>query len=95
MTTSVLDRVPVDDITAHAKAIPFWRTVLRLVTFVPFMAGWGAAKAFGLAWLAVAWLWVALCDGWESAHGPSRGKKIDMLIAERNELREQLRRLGG
>lgn len=95
MTTTLLDRVPVDEITARARAVPFWRTVLRLLTFIPFAIGWLAAKGFALAWLATAWLWVALCEGWESAHGPSRGKQIDTLQAQVRELQTQLSRFVG
>jgi hypothetical protein len=78
MTTSVLDRVPLDAITEQARQVRFWRTVAKILAFVLFGAGWLAAKGFGLAWLCLAWPAVAMREGWRAgrgtavSHGPSR-----------------------
>lgn len=71
MTTSVLDRVPVDKITAEAKQVRFWATVLRLIAFTLFGAGWLAAKGFAMLWLALAWAAVAIRTGWQEGRAQS------------------------
>ncbi len=77
MTTSVLDRVPVDAITEQARQVKFWRTALTVIAGVLFGAGWLTAKGFGVLWLASAWCAVAVREGWREGrgtvkHGPSR-----------------------
>jgi hypothetical protein len=74
VTTSVLDRVPVDAITEQAQQVRFGHTLLTIVAAVFFGIGWLAAKS----WLTVAWCAVAIREGWRDgrgqgvSHGPSR-----------------------
>ena len=91
--TAILDRAPVDEISARAREIRFGRSVKRLLIGILFYAGWLLAKTLGLAWLAVAFCWSAIDMGWREARGnqPSRAT----LREENDRLREQLRRLGG
>ena len=73
--TALTERLPLDEITAQAREVRFWRTVLTLVAAVLFGLGWVVAKAFGLAWLACAWSAVAVREGWRQGrmtHGPAR-----------------------
>jgi hypothetical protein len=93
MTSTLLDRVPVDEITARASSVKFGRSVKRLITSVLFGVGWVTAKAFAVAWLALAFCWLALGTGWREARGnqPSRAS----LREENAALREQLARYGG
>ena len=95
MTTTVLDRVPVDAITERARQARPGRTLLTLIAGVLFGAGWLAAKAFAVVWLAGTWSWTAVGVGWQSAHGPSRGQQIASLSAEVERLTAEVRRLGG
>lgn len=88
MTTNVLDRVPLDDIAAQARDAHPGRAVLTLVAGLLFGVGWMVAKVFAVAWLAAAWSFLAVREGWRSAHGPSRGQRLAVLEEENKHLRE-------
>ena len=62
--TAITERIPLDEITAQAREVHFWRTVLTLVAALLFGLGWVTAKVFALAWLAFAWSAVAVREGW-------------------------------
>jgi hypothetical protein len=94
MTTTLLDRVPVDEITAQAKRVRFWRTVLTLVAGALYGLGWVTARAFALVWLAASWCWVAVREGWRASRGPSRGARLETQAAEIHDLRTRLQRFG-
>ena len=89
MTTSTLDRVPLDEITAQARQVRPGRTLLTVVAGVLFGLGWVTAKAFAAVWLAFTWSWAAVHVGWTAAHGPSRRAQIDALTAQVKELQVQ------
>jgi hypothetical protein len=65
--TAVLERVPVDRITAEAKDIQFWRTVLTVLAGLLYGLGWVTAKTFTVLWRAVVWVGVAVKVGWQDA----------------------------
>lgn len=67
MTTTMLDRVPVDRISRQAREVHFTRTLLTLIAGLLFGAGWLAYKVFSLSWLALAWCAVAVREGWREA----------------------------
>ena len=94
MTTTVLDRVPVDEITAQAREVRFWRTVLTVIAAVLFGLGWVTARVFAVAWLAASWSWVAVREGWRASHGPSRAARLAAQQAEIHDLRTRLGRFG-
>lgn len=60
---TVLDRVPVDEITIQAREVRFGRTVLTLLAAVFYGVGW----VLGKAWLGVAWAGVAVRTGWRES----------------------------
>jgi hypothetical protein len=64
---TVLDTVPVDRITARAREVHFWRTVLTIIAGLLFGLGWLAYKTVAVAWLAAAWSAVAVREGWLEA----------------------------
>jgi hypothetical protein len=64
--TAVLDRIPVEQITADAKKIDAGRAVLSLLALIPFIIGWIAGKTV----LAVAWAGLAVKAGWLEARRP-------------------------
>lgn len=64
--STVLDRVPVDEIGVAARDIRFARTLLTVFAGVFFAAGWLA----GRAWLGVAWAAAAVKVGWLEARRP-------------------------
>ena len=95
MTTTVLDRVPVDEISERAAGLRPGRTVLRLLLGVLTLAGWVAAKVFMAFWKGFTHAWAAVAVGWEAAHGPSRARQIATLAARVEWLSAENRRLGG
>ena len=92
--TAVLDRVPVDEITAQARQVRFWRTVLTLVAGALYGLGWVTARLFAVVWLAASWCWVAVREGWRASRGPSRGARLETQAAEIHDLRTRLARFG-
>jgi hypothetical protein len=64
MAASLLDRIPVDEISVEARQIHFGRAVLTLIAAVLFGAGWLAAKTVTGLWLAATWSVAALRVGW-------------------------------
>jgi hypothetical protein len=70
--TAVLDRVPIDRISAEAREVHFGRTLLTIFAGVLYGIGWVAAKTVGLVWRAVAWSAVAVKVGWLEARKGGR-----------------------
>lgn len=93
MTASLLDRIPVDEITARAREAKPGRVALTVLAALLFGAGWVAAKSLAVAWLGVSWCFTAARLGWRDARGnqPSRAS----LREENARLRQQIARLGG
>ncbi|MGH3859219.1 hypothetical protein [Actinokineospora sp.] len=60
---TVLDRVPVDQITAEARQVDAGRVVLSMIAAVFFAVGWTA----GTAVTAAAWCCLAVKAGWLEA----------------------------
>lgn len=67
-----LDDVMTERITAQAREVHFWRTVLTVLAALLFGVGWLAAKTCTVAWLALAWSAVAIREGWREARKPAR-----------------------
>lgn len=67
----LLTRVPVERINRQARDIHFWRTVLTILAGLLFGIGFLTAKAFGVAWLAMAWTATAVRVGWQDARKPA------------------------
>lgn len=66
---SLLDHVPVDEITSQARQVRFGRTVLSLIAFVFFAVGW----MFSTCWLSLCWCGCAVRSGWRDAKRPRDG----------------------
>ena len=79
---TVLDRVPVDRISAEASQVKFSRTALTVLAAVFYVVGWSAGKAFTMAawlgrglWLGVVWSATAVKVGWvEARAAETRGR---------------------
>lgn len=71
MAVAWVHRVPVDRITAQAREVRFWRTVLTALAGVLFGLGWLAARGFAAVWLAVSWAVVAVRVGWREGRKPA------------------------
>jgi hypothetical protein len=67
MVTQLLDRVPVDRISAEARQVNFGRLLLTLLVGVFWLLGWLAGKAS----LGLAFCWAAVKIGWTEARTPS------------------------
>ena len=70
MAASLLERVPVDGITAQARQVRFWRTVGVALASVLLGAGFLAARALSGLWLGTAWFAVAVRAGWREGRSP-------------------------
>lgn len=66
---AVLDRVPLDRITAEARAISFARTMLTVIAGILFGLGWVVAKTVKGVWFVAAWTFAAVRVGWREARG--------------------------
>jgi hypothetical protein len=66
MAASLLDRIPVEDITAQARQVRFGETLLRLILFLLISLG----KTAGYAWLVPVWCALAVREGWREVHPP-------------------------
>ena len=95
MTTTVLDRVPLDEITAQARTVRPARTALTVVAAALFGLGWVTARVFAVLWLSAMWCGVAVREGWRASHGPSRKDRIAALEATVAEQKTQLSRFSG
>jgi len=92
MTTTLAERVPLDEITAQARAVHPGRTLLTVIAAVLFGVGWVTARVFAVAWLAAMWCGVAVREGWRASHGPSRKAQLEALTAQVREQQVQLDR---
>lgn len=66
------DQVMTDRITAEARQIHFWRTVLTVVAGLLFGLGWISYKAVAGLWLVAAWCAAAVKVGWQEARTAAR-----------------------
>ena len=92
MTTSTLDRIPLDEITQQARDAKPGRTALTVIAAALFALGWVTAKVFATVWLGLMWAGAAVRVGWKAGHGPSRRDQIALLTAQVEELKVQVGR---
>ncbi len=66
---TVLDRVPLDDITAQARQVRLGHVLLTLLAGFFYVIGWTVGRLF----LGVVWCGVAVRTGWKAgrASGPA------------------------
>ena len=69
--TALTERIPLDGITAQAREVHFWRTVLTVIAALLFGLGWLLAKTFAVLWLAAAWSFTAIRVGWQEGRKAS------------------------
>lgn len=62
-----IDQVMTDRITAEARQIRFWRTVLTVIAGLLFGLGWLTCKVLRGLWLVVAWCSAAVKVGFQEA----------------------------
>ena len=95
MTTTLLDRIPLDEITEQAQQVRPGRTALTLIAAVLYGLGWITARVFAAGWLAAVWSAVAVREGWRASHGPSRKTRIADLEATVEQQKIALSRFSG
>ncbi len=74
--TTVLDRVPVERITAQARQVHAGRTLLTLLAGFFYLVGWVAFRVATVLWLALAWCAVATREGWREARKAEAARKV-------------------
>jgi hypothetical protein len=62
--TAWLDRVPADEISRHAREVRPGRAVAAAAAFVLVGAGFVLARVCAGLWLALAWSFIAVREGW-------------------------------
>jgi hypothetical protein len=70
MAASLLERVPVDGITAQARQVRFWRTVGSALAWLLLALGFVTARLLSTLWLGAAWCAVAVRAGWREGRSP-------------------------
>lgn len=70
--TAILDRVPIEQISAEARQIRFRRILLVVLAGLFYGLGWAAAKTLGAVWLGLAWVATAVKVGWVEARAGRR-----------------------
>lgn len=65
--------IPVDRITAQARELHFWRTVLTVLAGLLYGVGWVTYKTFAVTWFVLTWCAVAVKVGWVDAKAGKRG----------------------
>lgn len=71
MTTRILDRFPVDVINSEAREVHPVRTLLLFLAAGLYGVGWAFAKVFAVAWLTLAWVFVAVRLGFRDGRKPA------------------------
>jgi hypothetical protein len=66
------DQVLAERITAEARQIHFWRTVLTVLAGLLFGVGWLAYKTVAGVWFVLAWCGAAVKVGWQDARTSDR-----------------------
>ncbi|HEV8652562.1 MAG TPA: hypothetical protein VG276_25055 [Actinomycetes bacterium] len=70
MATRILDRVPLDRVSAEAREVHLGRALLTLLVGVFWLTGWLAGKAT----LAVGFAWAAAKVGYQDARTTPGGR---------------------
>jgi len=64
---TTFEHVSVEDITRQAREIKLGRTLLTWIGVLLFALGWILRKTVTVLWLAGAWVFVAIREGWREA----------------------------
>jgi hypothetical protein len=100
LTAGVLDRVPVDEITARARQIHLGHVLATIIGGIVVGLSWCAAKVLLLAWFLLwgwlKWLMAAFYVGWDAG---AKNTKLQsrtprsVLEAENARLKQEIARL--
>lgn len=71
MSTAILERVPVDQITEQARQAQFARTVLTVLAALFYAIGWVA----GSLWFAASYAGFSIKAGWIEGRRSSGGRR--------------------
>ncbi|MFW6033982.1 MAG: hypothetical protein ACOC9R_02500 [bacterium] len=71
--STLLERVPVERITAEARELHPGRTLLTLIAGLLYLIGWLVGKIFTVVWVAVTWSFAAVKVGFVEARKPDGG----------------------
>jgi hypothetical protein len=70
VAASLLERIPVAEITEQARQAHPGRAALTVVAAVLLGAGWLAARTLNVLWLGAAWMAIAVREGWRDGRSP-------------------------
>ncbi len=79
---TVLAQVPVERITAEARQIRFWRTILTVVGLLLIGVGRCVYWVFAGLWLALAWCAAAVRVGWREARAADARRRTAAEASE-------------
>jgi hypothetical protein len=71
--STLLARVPLEQIRTEAKAARFLPTLLAFVTAILFGVGWLIGKVFSVVWFVLAYAGTAVKVGFIQARSPKAG----------------------
>lgn len=63
-------------ITAQARQVQFWPTLLALIAFLLIGLGRVIYRLFSYAWFAGAWAFCAVRQGWREAKAADAAKRL-------------------
>ena len=63
-------------ITAQARQVRFWPTVLALIAFLLLGLGRLTYRVFAFAWLGAAWTFCAIRQGWREQKAADAAKRF-------------------
>lgn len=82
MTSTIVQHVDLDRISEQAREVrpgemarSGGERVLTIIASVLFGMGWLAYKTCAAVWLAAAWTWVAVREGWREARNASVARR--------------------
>jgi hypothetical protein len=79
---TVLERIDLDRLSAEAREVRFWRTVLLVIGGLMYGVGWVTYRICALSWLAGAWMCVAVRQGWRESKKSSLASRARIRAAE-------------
>lgn len=75
MAASLLERIPLDEISVQARQARPGRAALTVIAAVLFGLGWLAAKVLTGLWLALVWSAVAVKVGWQAGRAGTGSRR--------------------
>lgn len=82
MSASLLERIPVEEISVQAREADPGRVALSVIAGILIGAGWLVSRTLSVAWIAAAWMVVAVREGWRDGRSPEWAAHVARRQAE-------------